>query len=61
MTLDEAQLMANVNGRAQRLFEYGYRARGVGLHLLVVRNGRGAMYQLDTQAVTCYCPFYRAH
>jgi len=59
MTLDEARLMANVNDRAQRLFEDGYRARWVGLHLLVVCNGRGAVYQLDTQAETCDCPFFR--
>lgn len=30
MTLDEARLMANVNARAQRLFEDGYRARWTG-------------------------------
>ncbi len=27
MTLDEARLLANVNARAQTLFELGYRAR----------------------------------
>ena len=59
MTLDEARLMANVNARAQRLFENGYRARWVGPHVLAIRNDRGAVYRVDTQAETCDCPFFR--
>ena len=58
MTLDEARLMANVNARAQRLFEDGYRACWTGPHLLAVRNSLGAVYQTDTQAQTCDCPFF---
>ena len=58
MKLDEARLMANVNARAQRLFENGYRARWTGTELLAVRNSHGCVYQLDTQAETCDCPFF---
>ena len=58
MTLDEARLMANVNARAERLFEDGYRARWIGPGLLAVRNGRGAAYEVDTVAGTCGCPFF---
>ena len=59
MTLDEARLMANVNARAQHLFESGYRARWTGPYLLAVRNDRGAVYRVDTVALTCDCPFFR--
>ena len=58
-TLAEARLMANVNARAQRLFEDGYRARWIGPGRLAVRNGRGAVYEVDTQTGTCDCPFFR--
>ena len=61
MTFDEARLMANVNDRAQRLFEDGYRARWGETGDLEVRNGKGVAYLVDTQAGTCDCPFYRAH
>lgn len=61
MTLDEARLMANVNSRAQRLFEDGYRARWNGTGLLEIRSAKGAAYFVDTEAETCDCPFYRAH
>jgi len=58
MTLDEARLMANVNARAQRLFEDGYRARWKRSYRLAIRNSRGAVYEVDTQAQTCDCPFF---
>ena len=58
MTLDEARLMANVNARAGRLFEDGYRARWAGPGLLAVRNGRGSVYAVDTLMGTCDCPFF---
>lgn len=58
MTLDEARLMANVNARAQALFENGYRARWRAPHLLAVRNGQGTVYDVDTLAGTCNCPFF---
>ena len=61
MTLDEARLMANVNQRAQRLFEDGYRARWNGAGKLEVRNAGGTVYAVDTRALACDCPFYRAH
>ena len=61
MTLDEARLMANVNGRAQRLFEDGYRARWREAGRLEVRNGKGETYLVDSETDTCDCPFYRAH
>ncbi len=61
MTLDEARLMANVNVRAHRLFEDGYRARWNETGRLEVRSGKGAVYLVDTKAGTCDCPFYRAH
>ena len=61
MTFDEARLMANVNDRAQRLFEDGYRARWKGAGRLEIRNGKGAAYLVDSETETCDCPFYRAH
>lgn len=61
MTLDEARLRANVNARAQTLFEQGYRARWIGKHTLQIRNGRGDTYRVDTQANTCECPFFQKH
>lgn len=53
--------MANVNGRAQRLFEDGYRARWSKCGGLEVRSSKGATYLVDTQTDACDCPFYRAH
>lgn len=50
--------MAKVNARAQRLFEDGYRACWKGPHLLAVRSGLGAVYDVDTTAETCGCPFF---
>ena len=61
MTFDEARLMANVNDRAQRLFEDGYRARWNGAGLLEIRSTKDAVYLVDTEAETCDCPFHRAH
>ena len=61
MTFDEARLLASVNARAETLFESGYRARWAGSARLLVRNGRGAAYLVETLAQTCECPFFRAH
>jgi hypothetical protein len=58
MTLDEARLMVNVNARARRLFEDGYRARWVGPHLLAVRNSNGGVYRIDTTTNAYACPFF---
>ncbi len=59
MTFDEARLMANVNARAQRLFEVGYRARWTGGPVLTVRSPGNAVYRLDVGAETCDCPFFQ--
>ena len=61
MTFDEARLMANVNDRAQRLFEDGYRARWREAYRLEIRSAKGAAYLVDTETGACDCPFYRAH
>ena len=61
MTFDEARLLANVNARAQTLFEQGYRARWTGRHALQIRNGRGGAYRVNIQTGTCDCPFYQKH
>ena len=58
MTFDEARLMANVNHRAQRLFEDGYRARWTRPPVLAICNGKGTVYRVDTQAEACDCPFF---
>lgn len=59
MTFDEARLMANVNARAQRLFEFGYRARWMGGSVLAVRSLGKAVYRLDIGRETCDCPFFQ--
>jgi len=61
MTFDEARLMANVNTRARRLFDDGYRARWRGTHVLEVRSPQGADYRVDTLQHSCDCPFFRGH
>ncbi len=45
MTLDEARLMTNVNARASRMFEDGYRARWIGPDLLAVRKDKGTVLE----------------
>lgn len=59
MTFEEARLMANVNARARRLFDDGYRARWQGAGVLEVRSPQGATYRLDARTGTCNCPFAR--
>ncbi len=61
MTIDEARLMANVNERAQRLFEGGYRARWLSRSVLAVRSPGNAVYRLDIGAGSCDCPFFQKH
>lgn len=61
MTFDEARLMANVNARARRLFDNGYRARWKGTYVLEVRSPQGAAYRVDTLNGACDCPFFRGH
>lgn len=61
MTFDEARVSANVNARARRLFEGGYRARWRSTHVLEVRSPQGAAYGVDVLAGTCDCPFFQGH
>lgn len=59
MTFDEARLMANVNSRALRLFEDGYRARWLSRSVLAVGSPGNAVYRLDISRETCNCPFFQ--
>ena len=61
MTFDKARLMANVNARAERLFEDGYRARWLSRSALAVRNPGTAVYRLEVGTETCDCPFFQKH
>jgi hypothetical protein len=56
--LDEARTLANVNERAQRLYNDGYRARWIDSSLVEVASPSGETYQIDTDARTCDCPFF---
>ena len=62
MTLDIARLVANVNHRAQRLFEDGYTAVWIEEgYTLGVTNDEGTTYEVDVLFETCSCPFWKAH
>ena len=61
MNLDEARLLANVNDRAQRLFEDGYRIRSLDGNLHLIRSEHGATYTLDRSKQSCTCPFFEKH
>lgn len=61
MSLDEARLLANVNERAQRLFETGYRARWKSDALVEVTTPKKRVYEVDTDEQTCSCPFFVGH
>jgi hypothetical protein len=61
MNLDEARLLANVNNRAQRLFEDGYRIRSLDGNLHLIRSEHGATYTLDRDEKSCTCPFFEKH
>jgi hypothetical protein len=56
--LDEARVLANVQARADRLFEDGYRARWIDSSLVEVDSPQGETYQIDTDTRTCDCPFF---
>ena len=60
-TLDEARLLANVNERAQRLFEDGYRIRSLDAKCYLVRSPQGVTYTLDRLENACSCPFFEKH
>ncbi|WP_394793844.1 SWIM zinc finger family protein [Armatimonas sp.] len=61
MNLDEARQLANVNERAQRLFEDGYRIRSLDGNLHLIRKQHGAAYTLDRAEGSCTCPFFTKH
>ena len=61
MNLDEARTLANVNDRAQRLFEDGYRIRSLDTHRYLIRSDHGATYTLDRAEKSCTCPFFEKH
>ena len=61
MNLDEARTLANVNDRAQRLFEDGYRIRSLDGNLHLIRSDHGATYTLDRAEQSCTCPFFEKH
>lgn len=58
MNLDEARTLANVNYRAQSLFEDGYRIRSLDGNLYLIRSEQGAVYTLDRSEQSCTCPFF---
>jgi hypothetical protein len=57
-TLTEARTLANVQERANRLFEDGYRARWIDSSLVEIHSPKGETYEIDTDARTCGCPFF---
>ena len=61
VTLDEARLLANVNERAQRLYEDGYRIRCLDAHRYLIRSDKGGTHTVDREAHTCSCPFFEKH
>jgi predicted nucleic acid-binding Zn finger protein len=61
MSRNEMRLLANVNARAKRLFEYGYRAERLDDHLIEVTSPQGETYEIDTVSGVCSCPFYQKH
>ena len=61
MARDEAQMLANVAARAERLHEDGYRARWLDDYIVEVTSPQGANYEVDALFLTCTCPFYTGH
>jgi hypothetical protein len=61
MNLDEARTLANVNERAQRLYEDGYRIRTLDTDRCLIRKRYGATYTLDRAEQSCTCPFFTKH
>lgn len=57
----EARLLANVNARAKRLYEDGYRAKKFGPFRLTVIGPTGASYELDARKRACTCLFFTRH
>ena len=61
VTLDEVRLLANVNERAQRLYEDGYRIRRLDTHRYLIRSEKGGTYTVSSDESTCTCPFFEKH
>lgn len=62
MTLDTARQVANVNHRAQRLYEDGYHAVWVEEpDELDVTNEEGTTYRLNVLFDYCTCPYWMEH
>ena len=62
MTLDTARLVANVNHRAQRLYEDGYHAVWVEEpYELDMTNEEGTTYRLNVLFDYCTCPYWIKH
>jgi hypothetical protein len=58
-SLSEARTLANVQERATRLYEDGYRARFIDSGLVEMVSPTGETYSIDLVATTCDCPFFR--
>ena len=59
--IDTARLLANMNYRAQRLFEDGYTFSRVDEWDVIVTNNEGAKYEVSTLFDSCECPCYYNH
>lgn len=60
-TINEARQQANVQFRAERLFQDGYTLTRIDEDTLSIQNGEGTRYQVSTLFETCSCPFYQHH
>lgn len=60
-TIDEAKLMANVNSRAERLFQDDYRGRRLTASAVRVFSPQGETYLVDLANGECDCPFFTKH
>ncbi len=58
LSINEARTLANVRERATRLFEDGYRARWVNATTVEIDSPTNGIYEIDTEAKTCDCPFF---
>ena len=61
MFLDEAKLLANVNERAQWLFENGYRARWTSDSIVEITTPSERVYEVNLERQICSCSFFVCH
>lgn len=59
--INEARLLANMNHRAQRLFEEGYSITREDEHDVVITNDEGKRYYISTLFGSCTCKCYDNH